>query len=199
MKYTLYLLLTTVLIALHSSCVKRNLIPAEFNEGEILFQTIKKRPAQIDTHFTLIIVKKNKVKTLFIGQRPHFATVRDLGDSTVRRIYLSHGSKKTFYYQDTSNKTMILLKNMPAYKDTSFWNLPAVKYLFLQKDKRFRFCVLKDVDISADYVQDLPILSGCKIDRFPVWIEAAGDTLQIVSQLIRIEEKDIADIEFEYP
>lgn len=181
----------------YACSTNQNTIPVELSEGEIFFQTIKQTPFQKDTTFILLVIKGNKVKTLYINQRPHFATLRTCHKDTVQDIYLQNNVRKTALRVDTLNRKKIVFSALTK-KDTLFWDIPAVIYFYTEKDKKFKFITWKDIRISAWIVQDLPMLSEYILDQFPVCIVVDSANEKTFTQIIRIEQKDIAEIEFEY-
>jgi hypothetical protein len=199
MKYASYLFLLCVVLSILYACKKKIAIPAQFDEGEILFRTLQKSHTNTDTFFTLLIIKKNKVKTVYLHQRPHFATVRNLNHSAVQHIYLENKQRKVFLIKDTLPKKILTLNLLTKIPDTLFWNSPVSRYHYSTKDTVFSFTILKNTDISALYAQDLSFLQGMKLDKFPVQVMLKTAQKQINMYVIRIEQKDIADIEFEYP
>jgi hypothetical protein len=198
MKYTLYVSFICVIITLLSACAAKKTIPLQLTEGEILFQTIEYTTAKADTHYTLLIIKKNKVKTLYLHQRPHFATIRTLFNPVTERIYLQNNQKKIIPCIDTLHRKNLTANNMKALSDTMYWNISAQRYQYTNGDSIFIFTTLKSMSVSPQYVQDVQIIEEYKLFKFPVQIVFLSREKKSFTQLIRIEQKDIADIEFEY-
>lgn len=197
MKYALYLFLICVVINLLYACKKKSHLPAQFEEGEILFRTVQTSAAKRDTHFTLLVIKKNKVKTVYLHQRPHFATIRILNSPVVNHIHLENNTRKAFAVKDTLYKKKLIFNTLIKLSDTLFWNRPVSRHQYNAGDTTFTFSVIKNMDISPLYMQDLDILQGFVSDKFAAHIKVKTSQTEIVSQIIRLEQKDIADIEFE--
>lgn len=199
MKYALYLFLICVVISILYACKNKSAIPAQLDEGEVLFRTVQKSSLKTDTHFTLLIIKKNRIKTVYIHQRPHFATVRNLDSDMVSHIYLENHQRKVLLHKDTLPKKRLSMSTLTPISDTLFWDIPASRYKYTRQDTVFIFSVMKKNNISPLFLQDLPLLQGFVPDRFPAQIMLRTADKEVISHIIRMEEKDIADIEFEYP
>jgi len=198
MKYTLYISIICVMSALLSACKTKKTVPLQLIEGEILFQTIEYTTAKTDTHYTLLIVKKNKVKTVYLHQRPHFATVRTLMNPVTEHIYLENRQRKVIPCKDTLHRKNLTLNNMNALPDTMYWNMPAHRYQYTSADTILIFTTLPSMSVSPQYVQDAPFVQKYNVFKFPVQIVFVCREKKSFTRLIRIEEKDIASIEFEY-
>ncbi len=198
MKYDLYVCFFCVSLTLFFACQSEKTIPEKVTEGEILFRTIEKTHSKLDTHFTLLVIKKNKVKTLYLHRRPHFATIRTISNPTLQKIHLQNSKKCVLIYKDTLPKKELLLNTLKMLSDTVFWELPAQRYVYLHGDTTFVFTIANKLNSEPAYLQDLPVLRDYKIDKFPVRIECKTAEKIIHTEVIRMEEKDIADIEFEY-
>lgn len=198
MKYDLYVCFFCVTLTLFFACQSKKTIPEKITEGEILFRTIEKTYSKLDTHFILLVIKTNKVKTLYLHQRPHFATIRTISNPILQKIYLQNSKKHVLIYKDTLPKKELLCDSLKMLSDTLFWELPAQRYAYIHGDTTFVFTIANKLNPEPAYLQDLPVLSHYKINKFPVRIECKTAEKIIHTEVIRIEEKDIANIEFEY-
>lgn len=198
MKYMLYVWLICGICSTMYRCKNKSTLPTRFNEGEILFRTVRVSPAKIDTHFTLLIIKQNKVKTVYLHRKPHFATIRTLHTPIVQHIHLKDEKRKIFTLKDTLLRKNLILNTLPKLSDTTFWDTPVSRYKYNTGDSTFIFTVMKNVDISPLYLQDLEILQGFVLNKFVAEIKVKTPQTEIASKIIRLEQKDIADIEFDY-
>lgn len=198
MKYMLYVWLICGVCSTMYRCKNKSTLPARFNEGEILFRTVQISPAKTDTHFTLLIIKQNKVKTVYLHRRPHFATIRTLHTPIVQHIHLNNEKRKAFTLKDTLVRKNLNFNTLTKLSDTLFWDTSVLRYRYSAGDSTFTFSVMKHIDLSPLYTQDLELLQGFVLDKFVAAIKVKTPQTEIVSQIIRLENKDIADIEFEY-
>lgn len=198
MKYALYLLRICVILSIIISCKNNSAVPQKIEQGEILFRITEKEYSKRDTHFVLLIIKKNKVKTVYLHQRPHFATIRTLNKAIIQQVFLENKQRKVVLFSDTLPKKYIRIKDMRSLSDTLFWNTSARRYVYAQQDTILVFTTL-NINVSPSYIQDIPAFRNCILDVFPVHTTLKTQTKQTEIQVIRMENKDIADIEFEYP
>lgn len=198
MKYALYLLRICVILSIIIGCKNNSAVPQKIDEGEILFRIIQKEHSKKDTHFVLLVIKKNKVKTVYLHQRPRFATVRTLNNAIIQQIFLENTRRKVVLFSDTLPKKYIRIKDMLPLSDTLFWNTSARRYVYAQQDTILVFTTL-NINVSPLYIQDIPAFINCIPDAFPVHTTLKTKTKQTEIQVIRMENKDIAEIEFEYP
>lgn len=180
------------------ACIQKNTLPTQLNEGEILFQTVEYHTLKTDTHYTLLIIKKNKVKTVYIHQRPHFATIRERSNPITQQIHLENNQRKITTGKDTFSKKLLHIKDLIRLSDTLYWHFTSQRYQYSHLDTHITVTSLKNTTISSFYAQDLPVIKNYIFPVFPVRVEYRTQYKKILTQAIRIEEKDIADIEFEY-
>lgn len=174
-------------------------LPSPFTEGELLYHSIIiDQNAQKQDYLTLVIFKENLCKTVYLHNPSCVALIRKQPNDNTQLWYQQQQKRWIVNQKDSLKRQKIDFNIFQPTQDTLCWqSIPCAQKTVKVQDTVYKTMVFKNIVINPHLVQDMDWAHAYNFSLLPVWWQIKTPHSFAHHELIRIEPKDISNLEFD--